>query len=224
MKVLNKKLCYWMEDYKYGRRLTFGCYYPDDLNDDDDELRRQQLVEYLTEHIDLSQYKKLLICVRDVFYTEDEEENLNYTWNFDDTDQSKEIIFKGEYPGRPGYQEAPRKSFVCMVELKSDDANVIGTGYYIVLLVPNELNINTLSEKLFETLKRDKYSYFHSKEYDELFTSWMKEIPNASLIVNYGLSDVRLFKKLPEYVGTVYVYNIYGELAKHPIPNQYKFE
>ncbi len=32
---------FWMEDFQYGRRLTFGCYYPDDLNDDDDELMRQ---------------------------------------------------------------------------------------------------------------------------------------------------------------------------------------
>lgn len=213
-----------MEDYKYGRRLTFGCYYPDDLNDDDWELRRQQLVEYLTGNIDLSQYKKLLICERSVFYTENEEKNLNYTWDFDDTNQSKEIVFKGEYIGRAGYLGAPCKSFVCMIELKSNDANVISTGCHIVLLVPNEININTLSKKLFETLKRNKYSYFDTTEYDELFTSWMKEIPNASLIVNCGLSDVRLFKKLPEYVGTVYVCNVYGELAKYDIPDQYKFE
>ena len=223
MKILNKKLCYWMEDFQYGRRLTFGCYYPDDLNDDDRKLRRQQLVEYLTEHIDLSQYKKLWICERTIFYTENEEE-LHYTWDFDDTDKTKEIIFKGEYPGRPGYLGAPCQTFLCMVELKSNDANVIGTGTYIVLLVPNQIEINTLSEKLFETLKRNRYSYFHTSEYDELFTSWMKEIPNSSLIVNCGLEDVRVVKKLPEYVGTVYAYNIYGELAKHNIPDQYKFE
>lgn len=220
MKILNKKLCYWMEDFQYGRRLTFGCYYPDDLNDDDRKLRRQQLVEYLTEHIDLSQYKKLLICERDMFYTENKEEEPNYT----DTNPSKEMIFKGKYPGRPGYRGAPCQAFVCMIELKSDDANVIGIGHHIVLLVPNEIEITTLSKKLFETLKRNRYSYFHTSEYDELFTSWMKEIPNASLIVNCGLEDVRLFKKLPEYVGTVYVYNLYGELAKPDIPDQYKFE
>ena len=222
MKILNKKLCYWMEDFQYGRRLTFGCYYPDDLNDDDDELMRQQLVEYLTEHIDLSQYKKLLICERRVFDTENKEEEPSYTWDSDD--QLKEMRFKGEYSGRPGYLEAPCQAFVYMIELKSDDANVIGIGCHIVLLVPNEIELTTLSEKLFETLKRSKYSYFHTSEYDELFTSWIKEIPNASLIVNCGLSDVRLFKKIPEYVGTVYVYNLYGELAKHDIPEQYKFE
>lgn len=221
MKILNKKLCYWMEDFQYGRRLTFGCYYPDDLNDDDDELMRQQLVEYLTEHIDLSQYKKLLICERRVFDTENKVEESNYTWDIDD--RSKEMIFKGEYPGRPGYLGAPCQSFVCMIELKSDDANVIGIGHHIVLLVPNEIEITTLSKKLFETLKKSRYSSLHRSEYNELFTSWIKEIPNASLIVSCS-ADIRLFKKLPEYVGTVYVYNLYGELAKYDIPEQYKFE
>lgn len=51
----------------------------------------------------------------------------------------------------------------------------------------------------------------------------MKEIPNASVIVSCS-ADVRLFKKLLEYVETIYVYNLYGELAKHDIPDQYKFE
>lgn len=36
--------------------------------------------------------------------------------------------------------------------------------------------------------------------------------------------DIQVVKKLPEYVGTVYAYNIYGELVKHNIPDQYKFE
>lgn len=70
---------FWMEDFQYGLRLTFGCYYPDDLNYDDDELMRQQLVEYLIEYIDLSQYKKLLICERRIFDTENKEEEPNYT-------------------------------------------------------------------------------------------------------------------------------------------------
>ncbi len=55
------------------------------------------MVEYLTEYIDLSQYKKLLICERRIFDTENKEEEPNYTGDIDD--QLKEMIFKGEYPG-----------------------------------------------------------------------------------------------------------------------------
>lgn len=223
MKKLSKKLCYWMEDFQYGRRLAFGCYYPDDLNADDFELKRQKLAEYIREHMDLSQYKKIQIFARDVFCVDNKWEEVNDSWYTDDIDAPKKIIFKGEYPGKPGYQGIPRKGLVCMAELKSDDPRVIGTAGYFLLLVPKEIEIDTLPKQLFETLKKYKYSRLHTSEYEEIFASWVKEIPNSSVIIGFS-ADFRQVKKIPEYVGTVYVYNLYGELAKHDIPDQYKLE
>lgn len=214
MERLNKHFCYWIEDSNEMRRLSFGCYYPDDVDGDDIELMRQKQVEYLAENIDLSNYKKLLICERLVF-DEDKKPGVNHIWQIDGSGKPQQILFENNH------KQEKWTSYYCISELISDDPNIIASEGDFVFIIPKEYDINTLPEPIFHKFKSANYDSFKRENYIDLYLDLVNMVEDSSLIVWSGMVDGRSFNKTPPFVGTMYSIDIYGELCKFPVLEKY---
>jgi hypothetical protein len=207
MERRNNKFTYWVEEFEKRRRLIFGCYYPDDVDDADDELMRQKQVEYLKGFLDLSNYGKLEIIIRSVFDADDTMKKVKTVWDYHQIEKPQGVLFEKSYRFDKG------KTLFCTVDLINDSPDMVVKGHDILFLAPKQVDLQSLSLNCFQEFKKHNYDPYYAEKYTEMFFEIARNVSNSYLIVNYGMIDCRVVKKFPLGIGTLYASEIFGDFS-----------
>lgn len=212
---LNKKFEYWIENFGDVNRLCFGCYYPDDVDDKDYDLIDSKKAEYLKSSFNLAEFKKIIVFSETLFGNSKTPLGV-YISKDNLPNNNMQSLLEDEY------FDGKDKTKIHIVEINSNTPEkIVKYGCFMVLIHSTEFN-NDIHMRIFNECKKANYKYFTMNSFHEMFKKLNNSIKGSHVFVNNcGTTDVRIFRKLPKFVGTIYTYSVYGDLVNKVIPEEY---